>query len=129
MVCRPGLEEDPTEIMRHSAAHILADAVTNLFPDAKPTIGPVIEDGFFYDFYYPAGFHEEDLEKIEAEMKKIIKTNAKFERIEISRKEAIKYFEEKGDHFKVEIIQGLAENETVTLYKHGEFTDLCRGPR
>lgn len=128
MVCRPGFEEDQNEIMRHSAAHVLADAVVRLFPDAKPTIGPVIESGFFYDFYYPPGFSEDDLEKIEAEMKKIVKTNAKFERVEIPRDEAIAYFEKRGDPFKVEIIKGLPDGELITLYKHGEFIDLCKGP-
>lgn len=128
MVCRPGHEDDPVEIMRHSAAHILADAVTRLFPDAKPTIGPVIEDGFFYDFYYPPGFHEEDLPKIEEQMQQIIESNVRFERIEIPRDEAIAYFKNRNDPFKVEIIQELPKDEIVTIYKHGNFTDLCKGP-
>lgn len=128
MVCRPGLEENPTEIMRHSCAHILADAVTRIFPKAKPTIGPVIENGFFYDFDYPPGFTPEDLEKIEAEMKKIVASNARFERIEISREDAIQFFEKRGDPYKIEIIRELPKDEKVTLYKQGEFTDLCRGP-
>lgn len=128
MVCRPGFEEDPTEVMRHSCAHVLADAVTRLFPEAKPTIGPVIENGFYYDFYYPAGFKPEDLEKIEVEMTKIVKSNSKFERVEISRDEAVRFFEKRGDPFKVEIIKGLPADETITLYQHGEFIDLCKGP-
>lgn len=128
MVCRPGFEEDPTEIMRHSAAHILADAVIRLFPEAKPTIGPVIESGFFYDFDYQPGFTEDDLEKIEAEMKKIVKSNAKFERQELPRDEAIQFFKDREDPYKVEIIEGLPADETVTLYKHGDFIDLCKGP-
>lgn len=128
MVCRPGHENDSTEILRHSAAHILADAVVRLFPNAKPTIGPVIENGFYYDFYYPEGFTEEDLEKIEVEMKKIIKANEKFERIEMDRDEAITYFNERKDPFKVEIIEGLPKGETITFYKHGDFIDLCKGP-
>lgn len=128
MVCRPGYENDSTEILRHSAAHILADAVVRLFPDAKPTIGPVIENGFYYDFYYPAGFTEDDLLKIEDEMKKIIKANEKFERIEMDRDDAITYFKDRGDPFKVEIIEGLPKGETITFYKHGDFIDLCKGP-
>ncbi len=128
MVCRSGFEANPIEIIRHSCAHIMADAVTKLFPEAKPTIGPVIEDGFFYDFDYPKGFTLDDLEAIEAEMKKIIKSNSKFECIEMPRDEAIKFFKDRGDPYKVEIIEGLPEGEPVTLYKHGDFTDLCKGP-
>lgn len=128
MVCRQGFEEDPTEIMRHSAAHILADAVKRLFPEAKPTIGPVIENGFFYDFDYPPGFSDEDLRRIEDEMKVVVKANEKFERIEMPRDEAIEYFEKRGDPYKVEIIQGLPAGEVVTFFKHGEFIDLCKGP-
>ncbi|MBF0105584.1 MAG: threonine--tRNA ligase [Deltaproteobacteria bacterium] len=128
MVCRPGFEDNPTEIVRHSAAHIMASAVVRLFPNAKPTIGPVIEDGFFYDFDYPPGFTENDLQKIEDEMRKIIKSNAPFERIPISREEAIRFFEERGDAYKVEIINDLPADAALTLYKHGDFTDLCRGP-
>lgn len=128
MVCRPGFEEDSTEIMRHSAAHVLADAVIRLFPEAKATIGPVIENGFFYDFDYPPGFTDEDLRRIEDEMKEIIKSNAKFERIEMPRDEAVAYFQKRSDPYKVEIIQGLPAGEIVTFYKHGEFVDLCKGP-
>ncbi len=128
MVCRQGLENDPVEIMRHSCAHVMADAVVRLFPSAKPTIGPAIEDGFYYDFDYPKGFTPEDLVAIEAEMKNIIKSNAKFERIEIARNEAIEYFRKRGDPYKIEIIEGLPAGEAVTLFKHGDFTDLCRGP-
>lgn len=128
MVCRSEFESDPLEIMRHSAAHIMADAVVKLFPTAKPTIGPVIENGFFYDFDYPEGFTEEDLVKIEAEMKKIIKANLKFVCTEISRAEAIKFFEGRGDHYKVEIINELPADAKITLYQHGDFIDLCRGP-
>lgn len=128
MVCRPGHENDPVEKMRHSAAHILADAVVRLFPEAQPTIGPVIENGFYYDFDYPPGFSEQDLEKIEAEMKKIIKENLKFECTEKTREEAIQYYKDRGEKYKVEIIQGLPEGETITFYKHGDFLDLCKGP-
>ena len=97
MVCRPGHENDPNEVIRHSTAHVLADAVIRLFPEAKATIGPVIENGFYYDFYYPAGFSDADLERIEAEMKTIIKENSTFQRIEMPRDQAIGYFEERAD--------------------------------
>lgn len=128
MVCRQGFENDPIERLRHSAAHVLADAVTRLFPKAKPTIGPVIENGFYYDFDYPPGFNEADLEKIEAEMKNIIKENLKFEKIEMSRNDAIAHYKKLKDPYKVEIIQALPEGEAITFYRHGEFVDLCKGP-
>lgn len=128
MVCRPGFENDPTELMRHSAAHVLADAVVRLFPEAEPTIGPVIENGFFYDFHYPPGFREEDLEKIEAEMKKIIKENLRFEEIAMSREEALQFYKERGEKYKIEILKSIPEGETITFYKHGDFMDLCKGP-
>ena len=128
MVCRPGFENDPNEMVRHSAAHVLADAVTRLYPSAKVTIGPVIEDGFYYDFEYEPGFNDDDLEKIESEMKKIIKENLKFECIEMPKQEAISFFQNKGENFKVEIIEGLPEDVAITVYKHGEFYDLCKGP-
>lgn len=128
MVCRPGFENDPLEKIRHSAAHVLADAVVRLFPEAKPTIGPVIENGFYYDFYYPPGFTEDDLAKIEAEMKNIIKENLKFEEIEMSREQALEHYKKLCDEFKIEIINGLPKNEKITFYKHGAFVDLCKGP-
>ncbi|MDO8494088.1 MAG: threonine--tRNA ligase [Deltaproteobacteria bacterium] len=127
MVCRPGHEHDPVEKMRHSCAHVMADAVQQLFPTAKVTIGPVIDDGFFYDFDYSAGFTPDDLKKIEKKMQEIVKKNSKFERKEISKKEAIQFFKEKGENYKVEIVEGL-EDGTITLYTHGDFTDLCKGP-
>lgn len=128
MVCRSGFENDPLEIMRHSAAHIMADAVTKLFPTAKPTIGPVIENGFFYDFDYSQGFTDDDLVRIEDEMKRIIKASLKFVCKEISRDEAISFFEKRGDHYKIEIINELPADAKITLYQHGDFIDLCRGP-
>ena len=128
MVCRPGLENDPTEKIRHSAAHVLASAVVRLYPEAKVTIGPVIDNGFYYDFDYAPGFNDDDLEKIEAEMKKVIKENKRFERVEMSRDEAITYFKEHDEKYKLEIIEGIPEGETITFYKHGDFTDLCKGP-
>lgn len=128
MVCRPGFENDPVEKMRHSCAHIMADAVTRLFPDAKPTIGPVIENGFFYDFDYPAGFSDEDLVKIEAEMKKIISQKSPFVCTEMSRADALNFFQSRSEKYKVEIIDSLPDANTITFYKHGDFTDLCKGP-
>lgn len=106
----------------------MADAVTRLFPEAKPTIGPVIENGFYYDFYYPPGFSENDLERIQSEMQKVIKENLKFEQIEMSRDEAITHCKNHDDRFKVEIIEGLPEGEKITFYRHGNFMDLCKGP-
>lgn len=127
MVCRKGFEEDPIEKMRHSCAHVMADAVKQLYPEAKITIGPVIEEGFFYDFDYPRGFTPEDLAKIEEKMAGIIAEDLPFRHREISKKEALKFFKEQGEDYKLEIISGI-EGETVTLYTHGNFTDLCKGP-
>ena len=118
--------EKGIEIIRHSAAHIMAQAVQRLFPNTKVTIGPVIENGFFYDFDPEKPFTEEDLVKIEDEMKKIVKENYPFERSEMSAEEAKKFFAEKGETYKVEIIDDLGE-DTVSIYKQGEFVDLCRG--
>ena len=112
------------DTLRHSSAHILADAVVRLFPDAKPTIGPVVEEGFYYDFDYDKAFTPEDLKKIEKEMRKIIAEKIAFEREEVSLKEAKKMF---GDNrFKIEMIEEFGEN--LTVYRHGKFVDLCRGP-
>lgn len=106
----------------------MADAVTRIFPGTKVTIGPVIDNGFFYDFEYLPGFTPEDLPKIEAEMAAIVKRNLEFKCREVARDEAIKFFAGRGENFKVEIIQGLPASEPITLYQHGEFTDLCKGP-
>lgn len=127
MVCRSGHENDPLERMRHSCAHVMADAVQRLFPDAKITIGPVIEEGFYYDFDYPRGFTPEDLLKIEKTMKGIIREGKPFERREVSRKEAIDFFEKRKEAYKLEIIGGIPD-ATVSLYAHGDFIDLCKGP-
>jgi threonyl-tRNA synthetase len=119
------------EVIRHSAAHVLASAVQRVFPDAQVTIGPVIEDGFYYDFKFDRGFTPEDLEKFEAEAKKIIAQDSPFERSEMSIDEAIPFFEKKGESFKAEIIRDLREKQgatAVSLYKHGDWIDLCRGP-
>lgn len=120
--------EEGLEIIRHSTAHLMAQAVIRLFPETKVTIGPSIENGFYYDFDPKEQFTEEDLGKIEAEMKKIVKEDIKIERTEISREDAIKKFQDMGENYKVELIEAIPAGETLTLYSQGEFTDLCRGP-
>ncbi|MFO1519251.1 MAG: threonine--tRNA ligase [bacterium] len=128
MVCRPGKENDPNEILRHSAAHVMASAVQKLFPGTKVTIGPVIDNGFFYDFDSPHAFTPEDFAAIEKKMQEIIDQDSPIVREEVSREEAIRLFQEMGENYKVEIIQGFPENEVITLYRHGDFVDLCKGP-
>ena len=115
------------EILRHSASHVMAQAVKELFPDVKVTIGPAIEDGFYYDFDAPRPFTPEDLEKIESRMTEIVKSGLLFRRMVMPKEEAILYFREKGETYKVELIGGV-DSEDVSLYSQGEFTDLCRGP-
>ncbi|MBQ3528753.1 MAG: threonine--tRNA ligase [Clostridia bacterium] len=114
--------------LRHTASHILAQAVKRLYPDTKLAIGPSIKDGFYYDFDRESAFTEEDLSKIEAEMKKIIKENLKLERFTLSREEAIALMEEKGEPYKVELIRDLPEDEELSFFKQGDFVDLCAGP-
>ncbi len=114
-------------VIRHTASHVLAEAVKRLFPDAKVTIGPAIDDGFYYNFDADP-FSREDLDKIEAEMKKIIKEGHEITRFELPRAEAIKYMEEKGEPFKVELIQDLPEDAKISFYDQGGFVDLCAGP-
>lgn len=116
------------EIARHSATHILAQAVKRLYGDIKLGVGPVIENGFYYDMDLPSSVNVEDLPKIEKEMKKIINENIKIERVEVSREEAKKLFLEMNDHLKLELLEAIPSGESVTLYKQGEFVDLCRGP-
>ncbi len=118
--------EKGIEIIRHSAAHIMAQAVQRLFPGTKVTIGPVIENGFFYDFDPENPFTEEDLAKIETEMQKIVKEDYKFKRSEMTSEEAKKMFSEMGETYKIEIIDDLGV-DTVSIYQQGEFVDLCRG--
>ncbi len=113
--------------IRHTTSHILAEAVKNLFPDAKLTIGPSIDTGFYYDFDHEA-FTREDLDALEAEMKKIIKKNEKIERFTLPRAEAIKFMEDRNEPFKVELIKDLPEDAEISFYSQGEFTDLCAGP-
>ncbi len=114
--------------LRHTASHILAQAVKNLWPETKLAIGPSIKDGFYYDFDCVTPFTEEDLEKIEAEMKKIVKSNLKLERFTLPRAEAIRLMEERGEPYKVELINDLPEDEELSFFKQGDFVDLCAGP-
>src|SRR5579884_2181920 len=126
------------ERLRHSAAHILATAILKIWPEAQFAAGPPVENGFYYDLELPHRISPEDFEKIEAEMKKEIKANHTFERIELSRDEALK-MAERGElgalgqrsapsKFKLDIIQGIPEGEAISIYRNGEFTDLCAGP-
>src|ERR1700691_4326147 len=118
---------DGLEVLRHSTAHLMAQAVQSLYPGTQVTIGPTIEDGFFYDFAPPVPFTVEDLPKIEQKMRELAKADLKVERVEVSRDEAIRIFERMGEHYKVEIIQGLPEDH-VSIYRQGDWMDLCRGP-
>ncbi|MBP3475283.1 MAG: threonine--tRNA ligase [Lachnospiraceae bacterium] len=115
------------KVIRHTASHVLAEAVKRLFPNAKVTIGPAIEEGFYYDFDAEP-FSREDLDKLEAEMKKIIKEGHKIERFTLPREEAIKFMEEKGEPYKVELIRDLPEDAEISFYDQGGFVDLCAGP-
>ncbi|MHB8562648.1 MAG: threonine--tRNA ligase [Acidiferrobacteraceae bacterium] len=123
-------ERDPEglEVIRHSAAHLLAQAVKELFPEAQVTIGPVIEDGFYYDFSYPVGFTENDLARIEQKMQEIAGHDYPVHRQVMARDEAVKFFRERGERYKAEIIESIPATEEVSLYAQGPFTDLCRGP-
>ena len=112
---------------RHTCSHVLAEAVKRLYPDAKLAIGPSIDTGFYYDFEHES-FSREDLDKIEAEMKKVIKENAAIERFTMPREEAIKFMEEKGEPYKVELIRDLPEDAIISFYSQGDFVDLCAGP-
>lgn len=113
---------------RHTASHIMAQAIKRLYPDTKLAIGPSIEDGFYYDIDRETPFTEADLEKIEAEMKKIVKEALSIEQFTMPRNEAIAYFKEKEEIYKVELIEDLPEDSVISFYKQGEFTDLCAGP-
>ena len=116
------------DILRHSAAHVMAEAVKELFPEVKVTIGPAIENGFYYDFDRDQPFTPEDLKKIEKKMKELIKKNQPFSRREVSRENALKQFADLGENYKLELINELPEGETISLYQVGNFIDLCRGP-
>src|SRR4030095_5503830 len=115
------------QVLRHSCAHLMAQAVQRLFPGTEITIGPVIENGFYYDFKRPEGFSPDDLVRIEEAMRAIVAENLPVSREELARDDAIRLFEGMGEHYKVEIIRGIPE-DTVSLYRQGEFVDLCRGP-
>lgn len=121
-------EEIGRGALRHTASHILAQAVKRLYPDAKLAIGPSIKDGFYYDFDRETPFTEEDLAKLEAEMKKITKENLKLERFTLPRAEAIKLMEDAGEPYKVELINDLPEDEELSFFKQGDYVDLCAGP-
>jgi len=120
--------EEGLEVMRHSASHLLAQAVKNLFPGTILGIGPAIANGFYYDFDSEYTFTPEDLGKIEEEMRKLAKNDYPFERREVAREEAIDYFQNKGEKYKVELINDLPENARISMYTQGNFTDLCAGP-
>lgn len=115
-------------IIRHSSAHLLAHAVKELFPDAQVTIGPVIDEGFYYDFAYKEGFSETDLEKIEKKMSELAKQDLQVERSVMSRDDAVKFFRDMGEEYKAEIIESIPADQELSLYKQGDFIDLCRGP-
>src|SRR6185295_14559922 len=121
-------DKEGIEILRHSAAHLLAYAVKELFPEAQVTIGPVIENGFFYDFSYKRPFTPDDLAAIEAKMGELAKKDERVERRVLPRDEAVAYFKSLGEHYKAEIIGSIPQGEDVSLYREGNFEDLCRGP-
>ncbi|MBT8146453.1 MAG: TGS domain-containing protein, partial [Gammaproteobacteria bacterium] len=119
-------DDDGLEVLRHSCAHLMAQAVQRLFPQAQVTIGPVIEDGFFYDFAFERAFTPEDLAAIEKTMQEIIKEDLQVQRSVMSRDEAVAMFKEMGEHYKVEILESIPGNEELSFYRQGDFIDLCR---
>lgn len=123
-----GRDEDGLEVIRHSTAHLLAHAVKSLFPEAQVTIGPVIEDGFYYDFAYERSFTPEDLETIEKKMTELAKAALPVERSVMPRDEAVQFFRDQGEEYKAEIIAAIPGDEEISLYGQGDFIDLCRGP-
>ncbi|MBL4864667.1 MAG: TGS domain-containing protein, partial [Rhodobiaceae bacterium] len=120
--------QDGVELLRHDAAHVMAEAVQELFPGTQATIGPVIENGFFYDFARDEPFHLDDLEKIEKKMKEIVDRDEKITREVWERDEAVAYFKKIGENYKAEIIAGIPAGEDVRIYRQGDWLDLCRGP-
>ena len=130
LITRGKGHEEALEIVRHDCAHVLAEAVQALYPGTQVSIGPAIENGFYYDFYRPDGgtFTQDDFPAIEAKMHEIIGAATAFERQEIGREEAIALFKSQNEPFKVELVEGLPEGEPITLYRQGDWTDLCRGP-
>ena len=121
-------DEDGRHVFRHTASHILAQAVKRLYPETKLTIGPAIENGFYYDFDSEVSFTPDVLKALEDEMKKIVRENLKIERFELPRAEAIAFMEEKNEPYKVQLIKELPEDAIISFYTQGEFTDLCAGP-
>lgn len=127
-IITPKSGNDALEVIRHDAAHIMAEAVKELFPETQVTIGPAIENGFYYDFARKTPFHLDDLEKIEAKMREIVKRDEKLTREVLKRDDAVKFFESIGEKYKAEIIASIPSNEDISLYRQGNFIDLCRGP-
>lgn len=121
-------DEEGRDVFRHSSAHVMAQAVQHLFPDVALAIGPAIEDGFYYDFDSKITFTPEDLVKIEEEIKRITKEDYPYDRKEMPRDEAIQFFKEKGEVYKVELIEDLPEDAIISFYSQGDFIDLCAGP-
>jgi len=116
------------EILRHSASHLMAQAVTELFPDVQVGVGPAVDNGYYYDFYKAEPFTPEDLEKVEKKMKELSKEKLPIERVELSKAEALEFFRSRQQNLKVELIEEKVEGDVVSLYKQGGFTDFCRGP-
>lgn len=121
-------DQEGVEVIRHSTAHLMAQAVKQLYPEAQVTIGPVIDQGFYYDFAFHRPFNDEDLEKIEARMRELATKGDELERHVMSRDEAVRFFKDLGEDYKVEIIEDIPSGEELSLYTQGDFTDLCRGP-
>src|SRR6201985_329661 len=121
-------DADGLDVIRHSTAHLLAQAVKQLFPEAQVTIGPVIEDGFYYDFAYKRPFTPEDLAAIEARMQELAKADQKVTRRVLTRDEAVKFFKHQGEVYKAEIIASIPDKDEISLYGQGDWVDLCRGP-
>src|SRR5690606_41928736 len=121
-------DPDALELIRHSTAHLLGHAVKELFPEAQVTIGPVIEDGFYYDFSYSRPFTPEDLAALEQRMRQLSKADLPVHRRELPRDEAVAHFKSLGEHYKAEIIAGIPAGEPIGLYGQGKWEDLCRGP-
>ncbi len=121
-------DEEGLDIIRHSTSHLMAQAVKQLYPEAQVTIGPVIEDGFYYDFSYPEGFTPDDLQKIEKRMEELVKEDLPVHREEITRDAGIDMFRDMGEIYKAEILEDIPKDETLSVYRQGDFVDLCRGP-
>ena len=121
-------EEEGIELLRHDAAHVMAEAVKELYPETQVTIGPAIENGFYYDFARAEPFVPDDLSRIEGRMREIIDRDETISREVWARDQAITYFREIGEEYKAQIIEDLGVGETITLYRQGDFIDLCRGP-